>query len=51
LTDELLDSDRSLVQLQAANRVFAAQAVLKNILEKNYPQENALQTISELSEL
>lgn len=33
LSDELLDGSRSLVQQQAANRVFAAQAVLKEILE------------------
>jgi N-succinyl-L-ornithine transcarbamylase len=51
LTDELLDSDRSLVQLQAANRVFAAQAVLKDILETNYRKENILQQLTELSEL
>jgi N-succinyl-L-ornithine transcarbamylase len=33
LSDEILDGPRSLVQLQAANRVFAAQAVLKRMLE------------------
>lgn len=32
LSHEVLDSDSSLVQEQALNRVFAAQAVLKNIL-------------------
>lgn len=32
LSDEILDSPRSLVQHQAANRVFAAQAVLKRML-------------------
>lgn len=51
LTDELLDGNRSLVQLQAANRVFAAQAVLKNMLEKNYRKENILQQLTELTEL
>ena len=35
LSDEILDGPRSLVQQQAANRVFAAQAVLKGMLEKN----------------
>jgi N-succinyl-L-ornithine transcarbamylase len=33
LPDELLDGKRSLVPLQAENRLFAATAVLKNILE------------------
>lgn len=32
LSDELLDGENSLVQQQAGNRLFAAQAVLKNIL-------------------
>ena len=32
LSDEILDGPRSLVQQQAANRVFAAQAVLKRML-------------------
>ena len=32
LTDALLDSPRSLVQAQAANRVWAAQAVLSTML-------------------
>ncbi len=35
LTDALLDGPNSLVQQQANNRVYAAQAVLKNILESN----------------
>jgi len=39
LSDELLDGPRSLVQLQAENRVYAAQAVLKNMLESNYKME------------
>lgn len=34
LSDEILDGPHSLVQLQAANRVFAAQAVLKRMLEQ-----------------
>lgn len=33
LSDEILDGPNSLVIQQAANRVFAAQAVLKNMLE------------------
>lgn len=33
LRDELLDSNRSLVQKQAANRIWAAQAVIANILK------------------
>ena len=32
LSDEILDGPHSLVQMQAANRVFAAQAVLKRML-------------------
>jgi N-succinyl-L-ornithine transcarbamylase len=42
LTDELLDGKYSLVQHQAANRVYAAQAVLKNILQSNYKPSHAL---------
>ncbi len=34
LSDEVLDGPHSLVQAQAANRVFAAQAVLKRMLER-----------------
>ena len=33
LSDEILDSPRSLVQQQAFNRIFAAQAVLSKLLE------------------
>jgi N-succinyl-L-ornithine transcarbamylase len=33
LSDEILDGSHSLVQKQAFNRLFSAQAVLKNILE------------------
>ncbi len=33
VTDEVLDGQRSLVIAQAENRIYAAQAVLKNILE------------------
>lgn len=36
LSDEVLDGPHSLVQHQAGNRLFAAQAVLKTILEKNF---------------
>ncbi len=35
ISDEIADSQRSLVQLQAENRVYAAQAVLKRILLEN----------------
>ena len=35
LSDEILDSPHSLVQEQAKNRVFAAQAILKRMLENN----------------
>ena len=34
LSDEILDSEHSLVTHQAANRVWAAQAVIANLLEK-----------------
>lgn len=43
LSDELLDSSQSLVLQQAENRVFAAQAVLKDILESNFKIETVLQ--------
>jgi len=33
LPDEIIDSDSSIIQLQAGNRVIAAQTVLKKILE------------------
>jgi N-succinyl-L-ornithine transcarbamylase len=32
LSDELLDGPRSLVQQQAVNRIYAAQAVLSKLL-------------------
>ena len=35
LSDEILDGPQSLVQVQAKNRVFAAQSVLKRMLENN----------------
>lgn len=35
LSDEILDSPQSLVTRQAANRVWAAQAVLSNLLDQN----------------
>jgi N-succinyl-L-ornithine transcarbamylase len=38
LSDEILDGPHSLVQAQAKNRVFAAQAVLKRMLENNLPR-------------
>lgn len=34
LSDEILDGAQSLVTQQAGNRVWAAQAVLKNLLEQ-----------------
>lgn len=37
LSDELLDSPNALVQQQAGNRLYAAQAVLKTMLELHYP--------------
>lgn len=36
VSDEVLDSENSLILQQAENRVFAAQTVLKNILETNF---------------
>lgn len=36
LSDELLDGENSLVLQQAENRVYAAQAVLKQLLEANF---------------
>ena len=36
LPDELLDGSHSLVLAQAANRVYAAQTVLKQLLERNF---------------
>lgn len=36
LADDILDSENSLVIQQAGNRVWSCQAVLKNILEKNF---------------
>lgn len=40
LSSKLIDHPNSLVQEQAANRVFAAQAVLKNILQKMNAKSN-----------
>ncbi len=39
LSDEILDGPRSLVQEQAANRVFAAQAVLSHMLDLSTGQK------------
>jgi N-succinyl-L-ornithine transcarbamylase len=39
LSDELLDGPASLVQKQAENRVFAAQAVLKRLLETKFAKQ------------
>ena len=35
LSDEILDGSNSIVTQQAGNRIWAAQAVLSEILEKN----------------
>lgn len=40
--DKLLDGSNSLILQQASNRVFAAQAVLKKILEKNFQTNNTI---------
>jgi len=40
--DSLLDNNRSLILKQAENRVFAAQAVLKQMLEKNFLMNEVL---------
>ena len=43
LSDEVLDSTNSIVTQQASNRVWAAQAVLSEILAStNYPKEEKL---------
>jgi N-succinyl-L-ornithine transcarbamylase len=49
--DCLLDNNRSLIMKQAENRVFAAQAVLKQMLEKNYMTEEVVINSSKESEL
>ena len=36
LSDELIDGTNSLIQQQAGNRLFAAQTVLKKIIENNF---------------
>ena len=47
--DSLLDSNQSLILKQAENRIFAAQAVLKQMLETNYHvKEEYTSTINEL---
>ncbi len=38
LSDELIDNKNSLIQQQAGNRLYAAQAVLKTMLEVNIPK-------------
>jgi N-succinyl-L-ornithine transcarbamylase len=42
LSSKLIDHPNSLIQKQATNRIFAAQVVLKNLLE-NSTQANAVQ--------
>ncbi|PBQ32019.1 acetylornithine carbamoyltransferase [Sphingobacteriaceae bacterium] len=46
--DSILDSSRSLILQQAENRVFAAQAVLKKMLETNYKIESSVQLNQEV---
>ena len=48
LKDELLDGPQSLILKQAENRLYAAQAVLKTILETNYATEQATEQKKEL---
>jgi N-succinyl-L-ornithine transcarbamylase len=36
LSDELIDGENSLIQQQAGNRLFAAQTVLKKLIENNF---------------
>jgi N-succinyl-L-ornithine transcarbamylase len=36
VSDEVLDSENSLILQQAENRVYAAQTVLKKIVESNF---------------
>ncbi len=40
LSSKLIDHTNSLIQQQAANRVYAAQTVLKNILQGGYMKKN-----------
>src|ERR1041385_676734 len=47
LSSEILESKNSIVIQQAANRVYSAQAVLKKMVEKNYPKQ--LQNIPEIN--
>ncbi len=49
--DSLLDNNRSLILKQAENRVFAAQAVLKQMLETNYKIEEKFTITSNEAEL
>lgn len=44
IIDKLLDSKKSLILHQAENRVYAAQAVLKKILESNFKYEKTTET-------
>ena len=48
LTDEILDGEFSLVQEQANNRLYAAQAVLKNILESNFVKIESKKNVEHL---
>lgn len=50
LSSQLIDHPNSLIQQQAANRVTAAQVVLKNMLHKMSGTENKKQEILELLE-
>jgi N-succinyl-L-ornithine transcarbamylase len=48
LKDELLDGPQSLILKQAENRLYAAQAVLKSILETNYTTEHVTEQKAEM---
>jgi N-succinyl-L-ornithine transcarbamylase len=48
LSGALIDHPRSLVQAQAANRVYSAFAVLKNILQSNYTRQPSALSVEDL---
>ena len=47
MPDKLLDDAQSLVMQQAANRVFAAQAVLRKMLEANFKSTDIITSLTE----
>lgn len=51
LKDELLDGKNSLVLKQAENRVYAAQVVLKQMLESNFKSKEESEIKAELEQL